>query len=97
MKTAATKQRTLDRYRSFCGLDCQARAEHLVKYICTLSRQQEADNPFWALFTKKAEAENGPDALLLVHTTVFYMRELLEKHQDSKGLKLLDEIETDCC
>tara|TARA_R110001583_G_scaffold194797_1_gene367039 strand:+ start:3232 stop:3525 length:294 start_codon:yes stop_codon:yes gene_type:complete len=97
MKQIDAQQQPLDRYQSFCGLDCQARAEQLVAYICQLSRQKERNNPFWCKFTASAEAKEGADALLLVHTNIFYMRELLEKHPDNQWLRLLDALENDCC
>jgi len=86
-----------DRYVSFCGLECETRAQQLVLRICALSQTRETDNRFWIQFGAKVNSPNGPDNLFLVHSYIFYMRELLEKYQDIKGLQLLDAIEYDCC
>ncbi len=86
-----------DRYISFCGLECEQRAEVLVTRVCQLARQQEPDNRFWSRFAAKAAAPDGPDALFLVHAYIFYMRDFFAAHQDSDGLSMLDSIETDCC
>ena len=86
-----------DRYITFCGLECAERAEELVQRICSLAHEKENDNRFWSLFSAKVDRPGGPDALFLVHSYIFYMRELMENHEDTRGLQMLDAIENDCC
>lgn len=58
-------------------------------------------NAFWVQFKEKAlqmRAGVGPiaDAQYLLHSNVYYIRDFLEEHDDTKGLALLDELERDC-
>lgn len=86
-----------DRYQSFCGLECEQRAEQLVSHILQVASTLSPGNRFWKLFASKVNQPGGPDALFLVHSYVFYMRELLETHDDQPGLRLLEALERDCC
>ncbi|WP_210397505.1 N(2)-fixation sustaining protein CowN [Motiliproteus sediminis] len=97
MTTPVESAAELDRYQSFCGLECEQRAEQLVAHVLELAAKRAPDNRFWTLFAAKANQPGGPDALFLVHSYVFYMRELLESHDDPHGLRLLDALERDCC
>ena len=88
----------LDRYVSFIGLDCDAKAESLVKRIFSQT-EVRAVPPFWEYFKKKAAGELGPrpDSLLLIHSHLNDIRELFELLDDVEGVNLLDQIEQECC
>ncbi len=89
--------KSTDRYVSFCGLECEPRAAELVARTLSLAGSRDPGNPFWQLFRQKAEAEQGPDALFLVHSYIFYMRDLFEQWEDAEGLAMLNQVEQDCC
>lgn len=88
-----------DRYVSFIGMDCDAKAEHLMEHINRHIDDPEKTNVFWEYFKKKAAGGSGPkpDALFLIHSNLNQIRELFEEHADSTALELLDQIEEEFC
>lgn len=88
-----------DRYISFIGLDCDAKARELMTHVRRYIDDPEHTNAFWEYFKKKAEGGSGkkPDELFLVHSNLNQIRELFEEHEDEVALKLLDKIEQECC
>lgn len=59
----------------------------------------EKSNAFWKLFAKKLNPSGGPkhDELFLIHSHINILRDQLELHADGEALKLLDQIEHECC
>lgn len=99
-KTAvAEDENKLDRYVSFIGLDCDAKAARLVERVCSQISSSEQSEPFWEYFKKKLAGALGPrpDDLLLIHSHLNEIRELFEQIDDAEGIKLLDQIEEECC
>ncbi|WP_426415186.1 N(2)-fixation sustaining protein CowN [Aestuariirhabdus sp. LZHN29] len=86
-----------DRYVSFCGLDCEQRASSLMHELAQIIHQFEPDNRFWNKFLTRAQGEGAPDALFMIHSYVFYLRELLEDHEQEQALEWLQAIEEQCC
>ncbi|NML28889.1 N(2)-fixation sustaining protein CowN [Zoogloea dura] len=88
-----------DRYVSFIGLDCDARAAHLMQRVRHYIDDPRHSNAFWEYFKKKAAGANGPrlDDLLLIHCHLGQIRELFEDLDDAEGLALVDGIEKECC
>ena len=88
-----------DRYISFIGLDCDAKAARLMAILRRHIDDPAHSNAFWEYFKKKAAGGSGPrpDDLFLVHCHLNQMRELLEECEDAEGLELLDRIEQECC
>lgn len=88
-----------DRYVSFLGLDCDAKARRLMDYIRRHIDEPGRSNAFWDYFKKKAVGGSGPrpDELFLVHSNLNQIRELLEERGDDEALALLDRIEEECC
>ena len=89
----------LDRYVSFIGLDCDAKAARLVERICAHVNDDEENEPFWEYFKQKIAGALGPrpDDLLLIHSHLNEIRELFEQKTDTEGTRLLDQIEEECC
>jgi hypothetical protein len=81
-----------DRYLSFVGLDCDANARRVVERVPAHIAEPSRSNPFWEQFRAKREGRSGParDDRFLVHSNVYYIRELLETWGDEVGLAPLD-------
>ena len=88
-----------DRYVSFIGLDCDAKAECLMSFIRAHIDRPERSNAFWEYFKKKAAGGSGPrpDALFLIHSNLNQIRELFETFSDTTALELLERVEEECC
>ena len=88
-----------DRYVSFVGLDCDAKAARLVARIYSHINDPCQSDQFWEYFKKKMAGALGPrpDDLLLIHSHLNEIRELFEQRADTEGSELLDQIEKECC
>lgn len=88
-----------DRYVSFIGLDCDAKATRLLAYVHHYIDRPEHNNAFWEYFKCKAAGLAGPqpDDLFLVHCHLNQIRELFEAQEDAEALAFLDKIEQECC
>lgn len=88
-----------DRYVSFIGLDCNGQARRLISMIEPYMNDPAYDNAFWRLFAKKLKPESGPkhDELFLIHAHINILRDQLEAIVDEQALKLLEQIEHECC
>ena len=84
-----------DRYVSFIGMDCDAKAECLMEHINRHIDDPSKSNVFWEYFKKKAAGGSGPkpDALFLIHSNLNQIRELFEEYADSDALSLLEQVE----
>ena len=88
-----------DRYASFIGLDCNGQARRLVEMLRPYMDDPARSNGFWQLFAKKLAPTSGPkhDELFLIHAHINILRDQLEAHADEPALRLLDQIEQECC
>ncbi|WP_228273690.1 N(2)-fixation sustaining protein CowN [Rhodocyclus tenuis] len=88
-----------DRYVSFIGLECDAKAATLMQRIRDYIDDPQHSNVFWEYFKKKAAGGSGPrpDPLFLIHSNLNQIRELFEDKGDEDALRLLDNIEEECC
>ena len=97
--TAGGNPAKSDRYVSFIGMDCDAKAAHLMEHINRHIDDPGKTNVFWEYFKKKAAGGSGPkpDALFLIHSNLNQIRELFEHYADTTALELLDQIEEEFC
>ena len=88
-----------DRYISFDNIDCAGNARRLMAMIDRHINQPERNNAFWDYFRQKAAGGSGPapDDLFLIHCHLNQIRELFEAWDDQEALRLLDQIEVECC
>lgn len=88
-----------DRYVTFNGLDCDGNARRLVSHILRHIDDPAKNNALWEQFRAKLEGSSSQlaDELFLVHSYVYYIRELFEEHDDEEGLELLEQVEEECC
>ena len=92
---------TPDRYVSFEGINCDQNAETLIDMIKVYADGPAAKNKFWRIFAKKIERSRAGDtgvgdALYLIHSNVYYIRDLFEEYEDETALELRDHIEEEC-
>ncbi len=99
LKTESNNDRTTDRYLSFVGLDCDAKAGALVAALCeAIGRDGRAD-PFWDYFQAKLNGTKGPahDELYHLHCHLNDLRDLLERWDEPDLAELLETLEVECC
>jgi len=87
---------TVDRYRSFKGIDFDGQASRMIARIET--HTQGSDDPFWVYFFQRRNATEGMryDDQLLLSSFVNQIRDLLEAKNDATGLDWLDQLEREC-
>ena len=87
---------TIDRYRSFKGIDFDGQAARMLARI--EFHTQGSDDPFWAYFFQRRNAKHGMryDDQLLLSSFVNQIRDLLEAKNDDTGLEWLDQLEREC-
>lgn len=88
-----------DRYISFEGIDCDGNARRVMECIVRNVAIPERNNAFWEYFLKKRDGGSGPrpDDLFLIHAHINQVRELFETWQDEEALRLLGQLEEECC
>jgi hypothetical protein len=87
---------TVDRYRSFKGIDFDGQAARMIERI--QAHTQGGEDAFWVYFFKRRNATAGMvcDDQLLLSSFVNPIRELLEARADEQGLAWLDQLENEC-
>ncbi|TVQ87876.1 MAG: N(2)-fixation sustaining protein CowN [Chromatiaceae bacterium] len=87
-----------DRYVSFVGIACDARAQHLVDGLRAAAATAAAD-PFWDYFADKLAGRRGPqhDALYHIHSHLNDLRELAARWERADLADLVEALEVDCC
>ena len=86
-----------DRYVTFLGLDCDAKADRLHQML--LARMAGNDSRWVAYFEGKL-AENtrmGHDMLRFVGAQVNALISFFEEEEDEEALALLHHLEYHCC
>lgn len=88
-----------DRYLSFAGIDCDGNARRVMACIDRHLAVPGRGNAFWDYFAKKRAGGSGPqpDDLFLIHSNINQVRELFEAWQDDEALRLLEQLEEECC
>lgn len=90
-----------DRYVSFRNIDfdgnMKAVLEHLMRHVDDPAK----NNALWDRFRQRLDAaangaNAGTDALLLLHSHVYYIRELFEEYEDEEALAALAKLEEEC-
>lgn len=80
--------------------DRMALGEAMLERVLSHIHNGNQDNALWRHFEKKAQdmrAGIGPvkDPLFLLHSNVYYLRDLLEEAEDEEALDMLDDMERD--
>lgn len=90
---------TSDRYLSFVGLDCDAKARALVEALREAMSKEGRSDPFWDYFQAKLNGTQGPthDALYHLHCHLNDLRDLLDRWAEPELGELLETLEVTCC
>jgi hypothetical protein len=88
-----------DRYVSFQGIDCDGNAQRIMALIERNLAIPGHSNAFWEYFSAKRTGGSGPrpDDLFLLHSNINQVRELFEASADEEALRLLEQLEEECC
>ncbi|TCJ11592.1 N(2)-fixation sustaining protein CowN [Parasulfuritortus cantonensis] len=88
-----------DRYVSFENIDCDGNARRVMECIQRHVAIPERNNVFWDYFMKKRAGGSGPrpDDLFLIHSNINQVRELFETWDDEEAMRLLVQLEEECC
>lgn len=88
-----------DRYISFEGIDCDGNARRIMALIDRHLATPGRNNAFWDYFNKKraGSADARPDELFLIHSNINQVREFFETCEDEEALRLLEQLEEECC
>lgn len=91
--------KTIDRYVSFDGIDCDGKARRLMEVIERRMADSGAEHPFLKYFMAKRQPRSGPapDELFLIHSNINQIREFFEQCGDQESLALLMQLEEECC
>lgn len=91
--------RKTDRYTTFEGIDCAGNARRVMALIERNLPKAGAERSFWEYFMAKRQPRSGPvpDDLFLVHSYINQIRELFESCADGEALRLLTQVEEECC
>ncbi|MDR3394344.1 MAG: N(2)-fixation sustaining protein CowN [Parasulfuritortus sp.] len=91
--------RNNDRYISFEGIDCDGNARLVMECIDRHMAIPGHSNVFWEYFMKKRDGGSGPrpDDLFLIHSNINQVRELFETWEDESAMRLLVQLEEECC
>ena len=92
-------QKKTDRYITFEGIDCDGNARRLMELLDQQLALPGRSNVFWEYFNRKRAGEAGPkaDDLFLIHANINQVREFFETWQDEEGMRLLQQVEEECC
>lgn len=88
-----------DRYVSFQGIDCAGNAHRVMACIDRHLSIPGRSTRFWDYFMNKRAGGSGPapDDLFLLHSNINQVRELFETWDDQESLRLLVQLEEECC
>lgn len=99
VKTESNNDTTTDRYLSFVGLDCDAKARELVAALREAMGRDGRADPFWDYFQAKLNGTKGPahDELYHLHCHLNDLRDLLDRWDEPDLAQLLETLEVECC
>jgi len=97
--TDSTQGPATDRYITFLGLDCDAKARQVSEALREAMAKDGRHDPFWGYFVAKLDGTVGPrhDELYHIHCHLNDLRDLLERWDEPDLAALLETLELDCC
>jgi len=99
LKSDLNEHPATDRYLSFVGLDCDAKAQELVGALRAVMGKEGRQDPFWDYFEAKLNGTKGPahDELYHLHCHLNDLRDLLDRWDEPSLAALLETLEVECC
>ncbi len=91
-----------DRYVSFKGIDCDGNARQIIARLYGHIDDPAKTNAFWERFREKLAVADDPlarqaDGLCLLCSSIYYIADLFEEHEDEEGLAMLRRLDDECC
>lgn len=94
-----------DRYVTYSNIDCVGNSKKLMLMLRQHIDSPEKSNAFWEKFKGMLDQIDKPqenhgrriDEIFLIHTYINNLYEIFEEYADDPALKLLDQIERECC
>lgn len=92
-------EQVLDRYVSFCGIECDRWAEELMSMLEESLSQTSVDQRWRAYFEKKLveRIKLGQDELFFVGAQMNNLYTLFEQASNEEAKTLLWNLEQQCC
>lgn len=92
-------QQQTDRYVSFCGIDCDLKADKLIAMLEQHLATGNGDAKWQDYFHQKRaqQAKNNQDNLNFIGHQTNTLYEYFDICQDQEATKLLYQIEQECC
>lgn len=92
----------VDRYVTFMNIDCYKHASDVIDSILEVTKEEKNSNRYWEVFKQNIpqsyfDKNSDEKVLYYVCSAVFYIEELFEKCDHTKGLDLLKNCEYQCC
>lgn len=93
------KSNTADRYRSFCGIDCDLNADRLIAMLEENIRAGNGDQRWHTYFAQKRaqQAKLQHDNLNFIGNQTNTLYEYFAACGDEQAKSLLYQIEQECC
>ncbi|MDY6921294.1 MAG: N(2)-fixation sustaining protein CowN [Pseudomonadota bacterium] len=90
---------TTDRYISFCGIECDQRADQLIGRLQQQLQQLPEHHPWKIYFQQKfrEQARQQHDNLFYVGAQLNNLYSFFEEQGDNESLDLLWLLELECC
>ncbi len=90
---------TADRYISFCNIDCDENANHLMNMLNQHLKNGSGNQPWRSYFENKIQEQNnmGRDNLNFIGNQLNMLYSYFGECDDQQALALLYQLEQECC
>ncbi|MFM2480485.1 N(2)-fixation sustaining protein CowN [Celerinatantimonas sp. YJH-8] len=90
---------TYDRYQSFCGIECDKKADELIGRLKSQLAELASEHPWRSYFEQKfaEQQKHHQDNLYYIGSQVNALYSYFEEIDDEEGIELLSFIEEQCC
>ena len=101
MNTASnnSNEQQTDRYVSFCGIDCDLKADQLIDMLMHHLNMGNGDKKWHTYFNQKRaqQSKNKQDNLNFIGHQTNTLYEYFDVCEDKQATELLYQIEQQCC
>ncbi len=88
-----------DRYISFCNIDCDENANHLMNILHKNLENRSGSEKWNSYFRNKIQEQNnmGRDNLNFIGNQLNMLYSYFDECEDKEALELLYQLEQECC
>ena len=96
---AAIENNQTDRYITFCGINCDENADHLIAMLEQHIAADDGDGCWKTYFQQKRQqqAKMGHDNLYFIGSQMNNLYAYFEECENQDALALLWQVEQECC